>query len=352
MAVDIIITLTTIDAGHSSTFDLYSDVDGFAVSFDLGISSAVLSAGYTTSAPDNTTTVRVCSTDNTCPNCVDLVAYYTTTTSTTLPPVDCNETIGSGFSGVTEYSIPLDYYGGIIVMDFDAYGIPDKLEIIHNGVKKATSGMTVANSGPFDDLYGDPTVPTPTEVLSVDQFIGTQKGVPPTREAEILADTGLIFTSTQQQLIWWEYTPSDVSVADNVIIRITGPSGTAWSLSRICDETTTTTTSTSSTTTTTTTITPTTTTTTTIAGLEAGTISSTTDLSDACSEVLDSIIFVDTQTPGTLTVGDIIYNDVGGNSIFVGNGNYYKIKITAGSSEFSARVNSSGEVLTPINICS
>jgi hypothetical protein len=26
--------------------------------------------------------------------------------------------------------------GGIIIVDFNAFGVPDKLEIIHNGIKK------------------------------------------------------------------------------------------------------------------------------------------------------------------------------------------------------------------------
>ena len=46
----------------------------------------------------------------------------------------CNATVSSGGMGITEYIIALDNpTGGIVIMDFDAQGVPDKLEIIHNG---------------------------------------------------------------------------------------------------------------------------------------------------------------------------------------------------------------------------
>ena len=43
--------------------------------------------------------------------------------------------------------------------------------------------------------------------------------------------------STYQQLIWWVYSASDFSISNNVIIRITGPSGTAWDIKRLCEKT-------------------------------------------------------------------------------------------------------------------
>ena len=119
-------------------------------------------------------------------------------------------------------------------MDFNAQSVPDKLEIIHNGVKKATSGMTTPNEGPFDNLYGDPTVPTGDEA-AINQFIGTNKGAIPTRDSAFLTDTGITdVTRTKQQLIWFVYTSTDYTTNNSVIVRVTGPGGTAWSLIRLC----------------------------------------------------------------------------------------------------------------------
>lgn len=120
-------------------------------------------------------------------------------------------------------------------MDFNAQGVADKLEIIHNGVKKATSGMTISNAGPFDNLYGSPTIPTSAQASATDQFIGTTKGTIPTRDAVFLSETGITdVTRTKQQLIWFIYTATDYNVANSVIVRVTGIDGTAWDLMRLC----------------------------------------------------------------------------------------------------------------------
>ena len=152
--------------------------------------------------------------------------------------IACSASASSGGVGVSEFVIPLDKpLGGIVIMDFNANSVVDKLEIIHNGVKKATTGMTVANAGPFDNLYGDPTVPTAGGVSAVDQFIGTSKGAVPTRDSDFLTDTGITdVTRTKQQLIWFVYTSTDYGVSNSVIVRVTGPTGTGWNLQRLCTD--------------------------------------------------------------------------------------------------------------------
>ena len=161
---------------------------------------------------------------------------YRTSTGGITPIIPCNATAASGGSGVTEYTIQLDKpLGGIVIMDFDAQGFADKLEIIHNGVKKATSGMTTANAGSFDDLYGNPTVPTITQASATDQFIGTSKGAIPTRDSIFLSETGITdIVRTKQQLIWWVYTQTDYELLNNVIVRVTGIDDTSWDLVRLC----------------------------------------------------------------------------------------------------------------------
>ena len=246
----VLITLTTIGT-DCSLFDIYSNIDGFISAFETDVSKANLSSGFSSAnAPDGTTIIRVKS-KGVCTNYIDITLSTitttttttssiptTTTTTTTIPTIACSEYTSSGGEGVSEYSIPLDNpLGGYIVVEFNAHSIPDKLEIIHNGVKKATSGMTTSNSGPFDNLYGDPTIPNDSQVLATDQFIGSSKGTIPSRQSEFASETGssLIMDSSYQQLIWWVYSASDFSIGNQVIIRITGPSGTVWDVKRLCE---------------------------------------------------------------------------------------------------------------------
>lgn len=83
ITVSITLTLAGVDTGP--TFDLYSDVDSYAVAFETGVAKASLEAGYiSTIVPDGTTTIRVFS-GGTCETYVDLgvITSTTTTTSTT-----------------------------------------------------------------------------------------------------------------------------------------------------------------------------------------------------------------------------------------------------------------------------
>ena len=243
----ILITLTTVGI-DCSTFDIYSNVDGFLSAFETDVPKASLSSGFSSAnVPDGTTVIRV-KAKGLCSNYIDLQLInattttsstsITTTTTTTLPAIGCSEFASSGGQGVSEFNITLDNpLGGYIVVEFKPQSVPDKLEIIHNGVKKATSGMTTSNSGPFDNLYGDPTIPNDSQVLATDQFIGSSKGTIPSRQSEFASETGssLIMDSSYQQLIWWVYSASDFSIGNQVIIRITGPSGTAWDIKRLCE---------------------------------------------------------------------------------------------------------------------
>jgi len=150
--------------------------------------------------------------------------------------VNCDATAASGGTGVTEFIITLDKpAGGIVIMDFNAQGVPDKLEIIYNGVKKATSGMTVSNAGPFDNVYGSPNIPSTQQATDTDQFIGANKGAAPDRRAVFTSETGITdIVATRQQLVWFVYTASDYSTANTVVVRVTGISGTGWDLQRLC----------------------------------------------------------------------------------------------------------------------
>ena len=156
--------------------------------------------------------------------------------------VPCNAVALPGVAGITDNTIALDPSGGNITIMFTAYGIPDKLEIIHgnaSGTKVATTGMTTANAGPFDNVYGtEPSNTTPTEaqVTSIDQFIGANKGIVPTRANAYTLETGNAdpLVAPYQQLVWWVYTTADYQASPFVTIRVTGPQNTGWQLERSC----------------------------------------------------------------------------------------------------------------------
>jgi hypothetical protein len=126
---------------------------------------------------------------------------------------------------------------------FDPVGVPDKMEIIHGpatGTKISTSGMTVANAGPFDNTYGtEPTnlIPTTPQMNATDQFIGTNKGTVPTRSSEYTIETGIPnpLIAPYQQLVWWVYTTLDYQAFPYVTVRITGTANTFWTYARYCE---------------------------------------------------------------------------------------------------------------------
>lgn len=246
MTVLITLTIAGTDTGP---FDLYSNLDFFAVPFETNVSKVALQGGYSSSlVPDYTTVLRVKS-QGECINYVDInlitpTTSTTTSTTTLAPDVPCNSNITAGGTGISNFNINLSPSGGLVTLAFNAQSVPDKMEIIHNGVKKATSGMTAANGGPFDNLYGDPVVPTAAQASVVDQFIGTSKGSIPTRQATFASDTGsgLLIPGGYQQIVWWQYTNIDYGINPVVVVRVTGPDGTSWDFQRMCETTTTTTT--------------------------------------------------------------------------------------------------------------
>ena len=165
--------------------------------------------------------------------------------TTTPPPEPCGQVTTAGGAGVTNKIVDLEAGGGILVFCLFAYCAPDKLEIIHDGLKKATSSMAGANGGPFDNTYGDPTVPTFSQAENTVQFIGacsnSNGGNIPNRIFDFIADTGTTLTTSSaniaavgQQLIWWKYDSADYSTASTATVRVTGPGGTAWYYTQLC----------------------------------------------------------------------------------------------------------------------
>jgi hypothetical protein len=160
-----------------------------------------------------------------------------------LVSIPCSSAVTSGGMGITDNNIDLDPAGGLIAFLVGAYSVPDKFEIIHNAAKKATSGMSVLNSGTYDNVYGTSpsnTIPTYSQTTVTDQFIGTAKGTIPTRQAAFTAATSNTVPSmtvnnvNYQQIIWFEYTAADYLASPFAQLRTTGPSGTGWGVLRLC----------------------------------------------------------------------------------------------------------------------
>lgn len=258
----------------------------------------------------------------------------------TIALVGCSDTASSGSDGITEYSIQLSPSGGLLTFLVDPQGVPDKFEIVHgdgDGTKVSTSSMTAANtSGPFDNAFGTPPsniVPTMMQAAATDQFIGTDSGTVPTKQTEFNVDTGYNISSmtvgstTYKQVIWWEYDADDYAANSIATLRVTGPSGTAWSLIRECCP---------STNCTETAFTP-----------SAFTMTaSNTSSSNACSDTTYSnTVYV---SDDTFAFGGTVYTDSALTTAFVGDSGYYGVN---NNPKFAVKINSDGEIIEPLTLC-
>ena len=167
------------------------------------------------------------------------------------PVAACDDIVPNGGEGIDDTVIQLDPAGGIVCFLVDPQGVPDKFELMHGlpnlNNKVATSGMnTSGNNGPFDNIYGTEatnTIPTVAQTTSTLQFIGTDKVASiDTRQTEFTAATGETIATMQpggvgtiyKQVLWWEYTSIDYNENPIATLRVTGPTGTAWTALRVC----------------------------------------------------------------------------------------------------------------------
>ena len=87
----ILITLTTVGI-DCSTFDIYSNVDGFLSAFETNVPKASLSTGFSSAnVPDGTTVIRV-KAKGVCTNYKDINLSALTTTTTTIIPITTTTT--------------------------------------------------------------------------------------------------------------------------------------------------------------------------------------------------------------------------------------------------------------------
>ena len=90
----ILITLTTVGI-DCSTFDIYSNVDGFLSAFETDIPKGSLLTGFSSAnVPDGTTIIRV-KAKGVCTNYIDLQLINATTTTTSTTTSMCTLVINS-----------------------------------------------------------------------------------------------------------------------------------------------------------------------------------------------------------------------------------------------------------------
>ena len=167
---------------------------------------------------------------------------------------DCGNTYSTnGDDKIHQYNTTLSYLGGVLLIDFvngGGFYPPAKLEIIHDGNKKATTSMTESNnSGPFDNYANIFTghVPSASYAYDHDQYVLNFKGQGPTyiptRANYLLSETGIDQSvpgpPNSHQLVWWQYTADDFTQSNTATIKVTPTNNleSGWSFNVICTST-------------------------------------------------------------------------------------------------------------------
>lgn len=133
----ILITLTTVGI-DCSTFDIYSNVDGFLSAFETDVPKASLSAGFSSAnVPDGTTIIRV-KAKGLCSNYIDLQlinatttttsssSSTTTSTTTSMCTLVITSTVTTKPTNVTgdNGTVTIDFSGGTGVVNYTLNTIP------------------------------------------------------------------------------------------------------------------------------------------------------------------------------------------------------------------------------------
>jgi hypothetical protein len=103
----VLLTLVLPIGGDAGPFNLYSNLDGYTVPFEVNVSAAALQAGYTSIyVPEGTTTIRVKSV-GICTNYVDVpVALIPTTTTTSSSSTSTSTSTSSSTTTSTTTATP------------------------------------------------------------------------------------------------------------------------------------------------------------------------------------------------------------------------------------------------------
>jgi hypothetical protein len=114
----VLITLVIPPGGDVDNFDLYSNVDGYTLTFAANVTAAQLTAGYTTSLVTSGTTIIRAKSKGLCTNYIDMTVTLippptttttstsTTTTTTTIAPTTTTTTTLAPTTTTTTTAIP------------------------------------------------------------------------------------------------------------------------------------------------------------------------------------------------------------------------------------------------------
>lgn len=145
MAQTVLITLT-IAGDDTGPFNLYSNIDGFAVAFETNVSKIDLEAGYVSVlVPDSASTIRVQSDNAVCDSYIDLI-ISTTTTTTSAPTTTTSTTTGTPTTTTTTTALyDVDVYGSLSEA-LGGGGVQIESSLTNNGVDWANVGAGWADT--------------------------------------------------------------------------------------------------------------------------------------------------------------------------------------------------------------
>jgi hypothetical protein len=164
----IVTTLVIPPGGDAGPFNLYSDSDGYTVPFATNVSAAALQAGYSSTVPNDATTIRVMST-GLCTNFINLninlipptttttssstsTSSTTTTTTTICPCTYINITITTGY-------IIFSDTGSVQVTYTNCQGLPASITYTVRGTYTLCSPNINSIQGSYVRLGETLTVP-------------------------------------------------------------------------------------------------------------------------------------------------------------------------------------------------
>lgn len=364
-----LITLNIPVGGDAGPFNLYSNTDGYTVPFATGISAAALTAGYTsTVVPEGTTIIRVLSTGQ-CTNYIDITINLITTTTTTS---------SSSTTSTTTTAVPTTTTTSSSSTSTTTSTTTEFIPNLNSGSSGVQANPATEGCNPLDFPYTPATFPFPPSLVAirVTNLSVTWSDIEYVEIVSVTDDPNMVITydgnvvAPAMQFIpatdsTWQYPLSmtidafsciNTSETWEIRVKLTG-----YPISNIadaiinfltnpfCPDCTSTTTST-------TTATPTTTTTTTTGiALAYGFISNTSNITDACSEPLNTSCWISNvggpSGNETITGISVIYLDAGGTTPFIGDGQLYHIAINSSSSSTSCEIDGTGSVTSPISIC-
>jgi hypothetical protein len=289
----ILITLVLPPGGDAGPFNLYSNTDGYVAAFATNISAAALQAGYTALfVPEGTTTIRVTSI-GVCTNFVNVQVNVLPTTTTTSSSSTSTTTSTSTTAGLTTTSTTT--------------------------ATPSTTTTTSSSSTSTSTSTSTSSTTTTTTTFPIGCYEYTLIAFFP---EDLFFEYVDCVTGPQDVTLNSEVVPS-VTVCATSVTPPAAPED-KWDVV-VGDEC----------------VIPTTTTTTTMP-LQEGFRSTTSDPSDACGLPLTEPCWI--SGTGDISTGDTVYTDALGTTPFIGDGDFYNVKILSYPNSYSVQISSGGVI--------